>query len=289
MIISFNLLDNLLLEVAMDTLVFKYSESMYEFKFHNILRDKFSKEETMIISDWDDTLNISHIFIGEYAKYADITKEISEIPKELQQVFATVEEASRIFLTEASKYGNVVIVTNATEGWVEASCKRFMPNIYALVTSFSIVSARSLYELYSPSPDKWKEDAFRDIVLTHFSTTPKIRKNIISIGDGPSEQYAMRNLLLSCKEKTDISLITTKIIRLTVKPTSTCMSNQLALLCVNLEEIVHSVIPFDIELAFSMDIIFRYIPRVLSEFYLTPFTSLHKEATEEKKENILLP
>ena len=271
----------------MEPLIFKNADGVFEFSFQEGRRGDFTKEETLIISDWDDTLNISHILVGEYARYANMLEECPEIPKELQVSFDVVAKATKEFLTEAEKYGKVIIVTNASEGWVEVSCKRFMPSIYALVTSFTIISARDYYEAHSPSPHVWKQLAFRDILLTHFLKTPAIRKNIISIGDGTAEQYAMRSLRASCFDKTNANLITTKTIRVMGLMKEGIMAKQLKLVTDSLNKIVNYSLPIDIDVGFDIFVSFKSIPRISTEFRLEPFDATSMKgriAVEEKKE-----
>lgn len=58
--------------------------------------------------------------------------------------------------------GKVYIVTNAAEGWVQLSAKRFLPLVNAEIqTGITIISARERYEkLYPRNYQKWKVEAF---------------------------------------------------------------------------------------------------------------------------------
>jgi len=270
----------------MEPLIFKNTGGgVFEFPFEARRVGDFTKEETLIISDWDDTLNISNMLVGEYARYASMLEECPEIPKELQPIFDVVAKATKEFLTEAQKYGRVIIVTNASEGWVQISCKRFMPSIYDLVTSFTIISARECYEEYTPSPHLWKQYAFRDILLTQFLKTPDIRKNIISVGDGTAEQYAIRSLRASCYGKTNIDLITIKSIRIIGMVKEGVMARQLKFITDSLDKIVQYSLPIDVELEFDKFALFRNIPRISREFHLEPFAV--PGSVEGKKEEEL--
>jgi hypothetical protein len=276
----------------MDPLIFKNAGGVFEFPFKKEKHGAFTKEETVIISDWDDTLNITHILAGEYARYANMLEECPEIPKELQATCDIVANATKAFLTEAQKYGRVIIVTNASEGWVQISCQRLMPSIYNLVTSFTIISARECYEEYTSSPHMWKQYAFRDILLMQFLKTPDIRKNIISIGDGTAEQYAIRTLRTSSYGKTDIDLITTKSIRIMGMVKEDVMARQLKFVTDSLDKLVHYSLPIDVDVDFDRLALIRNIPRISREFHLEPFTGSVpvKEGgliLEEKKEEEL--
>lgn len=60
-----------------------------------------------------------------------------------------LKELSKIVeatLVLAMKMGKVVIVTNAMEPWVEASCRNFMPSVMHIVSQIPIIYARSIYD-----------------------------------------------------------------------------------------------------------------------------------------------
>jgi len=57
--------------------------------------------------------------------------------------------------------GRVYIITNACEGWVEFSCKRFLPAVLPVLSKITIISARARYEkIYPKEVPKWKLYAF---------------------------------------------------------------------------------------------------------------------------------
>ena len=61
----------------------------------------------------------------------------------------------------AVKFGKVYIITNAAEGWVEFSCKRFMPTCFECLNKITVISARTKYESKFPGDvPKWKINAF---------------------------------------------------------------------------------------------------------------------------------
>lgn len=65
-------------------------------------------------------------------------------------------------LERALRCGLVVIITNAETGWVELSCRRFLPRCLPLVSSIRVVSARSTFEALHPdSPSDWKVSSIR--------------------------------------------------------------------------------------------------------------------------------
>jgi len=60
-------------------------------------------------------------------------------------------------LARGMAHGNVIIITNAETGWVELSCKKFMPRVLPFLEKLRVLSARSAFEaLYPESPSDWK-------------------------------------------------------------------------------------------------------------------------------------
>ena len=85
----------------------------------------------------------------------------------------------------AVKYGRVYIITNAAEGWVEFSCKKFMPAVLPILEKVIIISARQKYELRFPDDvPKWKLYAFLE---TQGDLDNGNMKNILALGDSMME------------------------------------------------------------------------------------------------------
>lgn len=69
--------------------------------------------------------------------------------------------ASRL-LTKSKANGQVLIITNAAEGWVELSAQRFMPKTAKVLRKdIEIISARTKFEkLFPREYQEWKTRAF---------------------------------------------------------------------------------------------------------------------------------
>lgn len=65
-------------------------------------------------------------------------------------------------IQQSKKLGKTYIVTNAAEGWVELSAKRFLPLVCKEIENdVEIISARARYEkLFPRNFQKWKVEAF---------------------------------------------------------------------------------------------------------------------------------
>ena len=104
-------------------------------------------------------------------------------PSVLQQVRSLEEVAFKI-LTLSVKYGKTYIITNAGEGWVQYSAKKFMPSVVTILDQITIISARAKYEHLTKDYTKWKLHAFLE--AQDFLQDAHI-KNIIALGDNQLE------------------------------------------------------------------------------------------------------
>lgn len=59
------------------------------------------------------------------------------------------------------EHGKTYIITNAAEGWVEFSCRKFMPAVLPILKKVQIISARAKYESKFPTDvPQWKINTF---------------------------------------------------------------------------------------------------------------------------------
>jgi hypothetical protein len=150
---------------------------------------RFSTDQTLLIFDWDDTILPSTWIQKQGLKLDDSSKVTEEQCEQL----ATVAQVAIRTLRAAKRYGTVVLVTNAERGWIELSCRKFMPSLCPLLESIKIVSARALYEKPGVTlPSQWKSHAFRSEITEFYkSLEPDRSKNIISFGDAMHERLAV--------------------------------------------------------------------------------------------------
>lgn len=119
--------------------------------------NSFHFDETTIIFDWDDTL-LSSSWLAQNGLRLDVP---SVVPAEAAAQLDLLQESVIALMERAAKCGNVVIITNAETGWVEMSCKKFMPRVLPMLNGVRVLSARSAFEVRFPdSPSDWKVQAF---------------------------------------------------------------------------------------------------------------------------------
>ena len=113
--------------------------------------------------DWDDT-----ILPTTMLQQAGYRLDGPDAEEDLKEQLHCLGLEVRKTLEEAAKYGRVIIVTNAENGWVELTTQKFLPVLEREVDDLQIISARSTYELDGTSnPFEWKARAFVDIIENH--------------------------------------------------------------------------------------------------------------------------
>mmetsp|Transcript_39433 Transcript_39433/g.126384 ORF Transcript_39433/g.126384 Transcript_39433/m.126384 type:complete len:271 (+) Transcript_39433:143-955(+) len=155
------------------------------------LEHRFTKDETLLIFDWDDT-----VLASSWIQENNIRLDGEwVIPTRLAAEFSKLAKLAAETLRRAKKLGTVVLVTNAERGWIELSCQRFLPELLPCLESVKILSARSEYERPDlPSPFEWKLRAFAAELGRFFNPARPAcpaRKNVISIGDSAHEREAV--------------------------------------------------------------------------------------------------
>lgn len=150
-----------------------------------------SRERTLIILDWDDTL-----FPTTWVTSNDINiKNVTSInSKTIIDFFSNIDIELDQLLQTLLNCGHIAIITNAMLNWINIS-SGILPRTSKLLEhnkkNIDIISARGSYQDKSNDPMDWKKLAFTEIIKRN-----KFRKlnNIISIGDAEYEYKALVNL-----------------------------------------------------------------------------------------------
>lgn len=216
----------------------KSSDSAHEFAQPN---------QTIIIFDWDDTLCPSTTCMRTHGlsvlgapPEGELAEALEELTREAQ---ALIEKAFEL----AEK---VVVVTNAEEGWVDLSCKAWMPSLKSTIDSCEVSSARSTWEPRGvASPAGWKARTFEDHIDKFYSAYPNQSwKNILSVGDAPHEREALARVVRwapsgkKCRSKS---------VKFVLRPTIQQLTRELQMLRDSLKEIVEH--NDDLDLHFSAE------------------------------------
>mmetsp|Transcript_19594 Transcript_19594/g.28500 ORF Transcript_19594/g.28500 Transcript_19594/m.28500 type:complete len:200 (+) Transcript_19594:572-1171(+) len=185
------------------------------------------------------------------------------IPPGLKNGLLVLEKTVCKFITTATDYGSIAIITNSQPGWVEDSSSQFMPQVKALLLSLKVevakpLSNQNLFGCRSLAPQvdsnskffpgqviyaqhctagvgathdaDCKMTAFYKYVREQFPNAEEV--NIVSLGDGECELDAAHKL----QQKLPNARI--KAVKLAPNPTLEILSSQLSLLLRRFEDIL---------------------------------------------------
>jgi hypothetical protein len=182
-----------------------------------------SRNKTLIILDWDDTLFPTTWVTTNDINIRNINNTQNSISSYFKQVDIELENLLRLLL----KCGHVAIVTNAMLNWINIS-SNILPKTSKILANgdgmfdIEVISARGSYQSVSKDPMDWKKLAFEEIIKNN-----KFRKvnNIISIGDAEYEYKALINLYDDCKNPKNYKLL--KSVKFVKYPTNHVLLDQI--------------------------------------------------------------
>mmetsp|Transcript_24765 Transcript_24765/g.79768 ORF Transcript_24765/g.79768 Transcript_24765/m.79768 type:complete len:236 (-) Transcript_24765:1073-1780(-) len=175
----------------------------------------------LIIFDWDDTLLASSWLAGQGLRL----DSPAVLPDEVLDQLEELEEAIIKVLSRACSVGHVIIITNAEQGWVELSAKRFVPGVLPYLSSVTVLSARTTFESAFPgSPLDWKVQAFSTKVKEYMAVGAGVR-SVISFGDSVHERDAVHKACSVYREAW------TKSVKFVEKPTVEQLRREIELVC----------------------------------------------------------
>ena len=159
---------------------------------HGLMNSNRKSHNALIIFDWDDTLMCTSYLTPN--GYLDETVALS---KRTSVKITALERCVQNLLSISLDKGDVYIVTNAEEGWVEYSTERFFPTVLPLLKRIKVISARAMCESAFPNDvAKWKVEAFKSIVNKF--DNDRIT-NIICVGDSFNELNAGKKVAKTFK------------------------------------------------------------------------------------------
>lgn len=190
----------------------------------------FLVDETTIIFDWDDTL-LSSSWLAQNGLRLD---EPAVVPADAAAQLEVLQESVIALLARAAAHGTCIIITNAETGWVELSCRKFMPRVAPCLAGIRVLSARSTFEALCPdSPSEWKVHAFdQELNAAYRGKRPDHKRNIISFGDSIHERAAIHKVTAGMGAGTR-----TKSIKFVERPTLEQLKRQVDLVTNCFEEI----------------------------------------------------
>ena len=199
------------------------------------------ESNTCIIFDWDDTLLPSYWLSKKGYLRKGYPPEIISKSQDDIDLRKLMETACRCLDIAIKKSGNVYIVTNSDEGWVQLSTQRFIPDLMSFLKKIKIISAKTKFENKFPGqPLLWKLYAMQEILFQF-----KNIKSIISMGDSQLEREAV-NAIGKVMPQTY-----TKSIKFADKPTCELLTQQLELVISCNEVIISHCANLDLQLTIT--------------------------------------
>jgi len=202
-----------------------------------------SREDTIFLIDWDDTLLASSWLAAQGLRLDSV-----EIPHDVVLQLQALEKSITKLLTRAINSScRVWIVTNAEHGWVELSAMKFLPSVSKLLHKVEIMSARSTFQnQFQNKPDMWKVNAYSHIFQQTFHR--KLESgfnglfNVLSLGDSNFERNAVLHLSSSVKG------VLAKSVKFVERPSMQQLMRQLEIVYENLDQVVSSPETIDLML-----------------------------------------
>jgi len=205
--------------------------------------------QTVIIFDWDDTLCPSTTCMRTHG-----LSVLGALPEgELAAALEELATEGRLLIEAASELAEkVVIVTNAEEGWVDLSCRAWLPSLQDTIAKCEVYSARSTWEPQGiSSPAGWKARTFEDVIEKFYSRYQhQSWKNIISVGDAPHEREALARVVRWAPSGSG-KRCRSKSVKFVLRPSIDHLTRELQMLRESVKEIVWH--DDDLDLHFSAE------------------------------------
>lgn len=192
----------------------------------------------IIYIDWDDTL-----FPTSWYLKNNININLINEPH-IIEIFSNIDDIICDFLEWIQKFGDIIIVSNASKKWIDQSMSS-LKKTKNILDNIEIISARDIYEYYSNCPIDWKAFVFKNCASKYKNPT-----NIISIGDSEHERIAIHSLQDAIKCKKNI-----KSIKFISNPCVENMSDQINILKNMMDSICDIDMDIDIDMDCYMDLI----------------------------------
>lgn len=204
-----------------------------------------TKDRTLIVFDWDDTIMCTSFMIRENITVTGDAVHVHKFWPDLDRLSKTVID----LINDAHNHGEVVIITAAEEGWVQLSAQKFMPELVPVIKNLRVISARTAYEKKFPGdPYKWKYGSMKDLVDSK-KYPMYSRTNLVSFGDSLAERQCT----------IDIAKITlgmhSKTVKFSEKSTIQELTRQLDLIRSSLKYIVEFDSSLDLQLTVTKNIL----------------------------------
>jgi hypothetical protein len=192
--------------------------------------DKYIKKIQYVthlyLFDWDDTLfPRTFLYNGDYFP----NKNKIDVPDNIYHKIKKLENIILLLFTKILSFGEIVIITNSDQEWINITCKKFMPSLYVFIKNKILyISAKNIFSKQYPNdPILWKICLMKYIIKKYYNEN----KNVISIGDALTDSIAIRSVYKHLKLNSDNA----KIIKFINYPSIDQLLLQLSTLYTNIK------------------------------------------------------
>jgi hypothetical protein len=108
--------------------------------------DKYIKKIQYVthlyLFDWDDTLfPRTFLYNGDYFP----NKNKIDVPDNVYHKIKKLENIILLLFTKILSFGEIVIITNSDQEWINITCKKFMPSLYVFIKNKILyISAKNI-------------------------------------------------------------------------------------------------------------------------------------------------
>lgn len=194
------------------------------------MTNKHSHDDTLIIIDWDDTL-----FPTSWISNNNINVKDSSIRNNNRITFSELDNILYKFLMKCISLGRVLIITNASIGWINITMDLLPNSKNIIVRNIKVMSARDHYGDYM-NINQWKHNAFEKEIIDYFDNKYHIH-NILSIGDAHYEYEALVKIYHMDKIVPEKRIL--KTVKFLSVPTYHSLIDQINVLTKSINKIVH--------------------------------------------------
>lgn len=192
---------------------------------------RFEGVSILIVFDWDDTILPTTMLRAVGDGIAPLDQVSSDSCSSLAE---SVMDTLRV----AAKFGEIVMITNGSSDWIQASCWRHLPTLWPMIDGIKKVSAKDRYEGDSRDPMDWKKQIFLAEIHDYFEGQNEEQlKVVFSIGDSAHERHALFNFY----DTTPLKNVAIRSFKFVPIPSLRALQLQHRALVIHLAYIINSV------------------------------------------------
>ena len=208
--------------------------------------EDIERERTLLVLDYDDTLFPT----TELRRMGYATAVEETLPEDMVEKIGRIEEQAVQMVQQCTRYGQVLLLTNAESRWLTLSTRCYMPKLLQVLAEHARVAYGR--EWSSPAnehdPGMWKQLAFENELRTlRQQLGPETAIRLVSVGDSTFERKAAKVAATGA----EFGKVEVKTVKLMDLPSFSLLQRQLEVLCLALEPILMQRGTLDVEVALN--------------------------------------